>query len=730
MRVTLQSERQECGLACLVMIAEFHGLNLNLANIRRKFSTSIKGTNLAQLVNFANSLNFSSRALRLELNEVYKLKTPCILHWDLNHFVVLEKSKGRKLTLLDPAFGRKVVTITELSNHFTGVALELTPNTEFQAEPLKPRIRLKYLTKHIVGLKRALTNIFVLAIALETIALLSPQVTQWVVDGALVSSDHDLLLLTVIGGCLLTVIGFTLRILQGWMALRLSQQLNLQLSGNLFGHMLRLPWSYFEKRQLGDIAARFQSLSAIRSVLTNGAITAILDGIVALTTLTMMFLYSPTLTAIAATALISYGTLRLVFYLPLRNASEERIVLSAREHSYFLETLRAILPLKLFNGTSLRLANWQNLIVDVQNRDTTTQKLLLGFASLNTLIFGLEGMLLLYVGGVAVLNGALSLGMLLAFIAYKGQFTGRASKLIDLSIEVRMLSLHAERLAEIALEEREPEGTIEVDLGRLESSVEFREVSFRYAENEPWIIKKLSLMVKSGDSVAIVGHSGCGKTTLFKLLVGLLTPTEGDILIGGIPIRQLGPLACRNLVGAVMQDDKLLTGSLAENISCFESSICYEHMKEVARLANIEQIIDGMPMGYQTLVSESGTGLSGGEKQRILLARALYRKPKILALDEATSHLDLISEQNVINSLKELSTTRLFIAHRHETLTFAKRIVRLGGGILLEDTYVDKTKVNSENPDYIDRNNKPIRDYERAGEKFRPRTDLPKSIST
>ncbi|TBN47175.1 peptidase domain-containing ABC transporter [Pseudomonas sp. BGI-2] len=694
MRVTLQAERQECGLACLVMIAAFHGLHLDLANIRRRFSTSLKGTNLAQLMRYAHSLNFSSRPLRLELDEIFRLKTPCILHWDLDHFVVLEKLKGQKLILLDPAFGRKVMTIAESSQHFTGVALELTPNAVFQPESLKTRIRLSYFTKHVVGLKRALANIFVLALGIEMVALLAPQVTQWVVDGALVSADHDLLLVAAMGGCLLMVTSFVLRMAQGWMGLRLSQQLAIQLSGNLFSHMLRLPWSYFEKRQLGDIAARFQSLSAIRNMLTNSAITAILDGVVTLITLTMMFLYSTTLTMIVLTALALYCTLRIVFYFPLRNASEERIALSARENSYFLETIRAILPLKLFNGTTLRLATWQNLIIDVQNRDITTQKLLLMFASLNTLIFGLEGMLLLYVGGVAVLNGALSLGMLLAFIAYKGQFTGRASKLIDLSIEIRMLSLHTERLADIALEEPEPDEAIETDLERIEPSIEFREISFRYAPNEPWVIKNLSLMVHAGDSVAIVGHSGCGKTTLFKLLLGLLTPTEGEILIGGIPTRQLGSLACRNLVGSVMQDDQLLAGSLAENICCFEPHFCQERMKEAAKLADIDKIIGSMPMGYQTLVSELGTGLSGGEKQRILLARALYRKPKILALDEATSHLDLHSEQNVTKALNEIPTTRLFIAHRRETLAFAKRLVRLDNGELVEDVCLDRTKVN------------------------------------
>ncbi|MCY1268880.1 Toxin RTX-I translocation ATP-binding protein [compost metagenome] len=695
MRITLQAESQECGLACLVMVAAVHGLHLDLATLRRRFSISIKGTNLAQLMRYAQVLEFSCRPLRLELDELCKLRTPCILHWNLNHFVVLEKVRGDRLVILDPAAGRKVIRLDEVSRHFTGVALELTPNAAFRPAQQKPRLRVRELTGRVLGLKRALGNIFVLALALEVVALLSPQVTQWVVDGALVSADHHLLLLAVLGGCLLMLIDFVLRMARGWMNLRLNQQLALQWSGNLFSHLLRLPFPYFEKRHLGDITARFQSLGAIRNVLTSGAISVVLDGLVTLITLGMMLLYSKALTGIVLVALALYGLLRLAFYQPLRNASEERIVLAAKENSYFLETIRAVLPLKLFNATPLRLATWQNLMADVQNRDVATQKLLLVFASFNTLVFGLEGMVLLYVGGMAVLEGALSLGMLLAFIAYKSQFTGRASKLIDLGIEIRMLSLHAERLADIGLEEPEPEAGMETDLSRIEPRIELKDVSFRYAEGEPWVLRNLSLDIEPGDAVAIVGRSGCGKSTLFKLMLGLLQPTEGEIRVGGIPLKQLGPEALRGLVGAVMQEDQLLAGSLAENIACFDPHASQERVEEAARQAHIHKAISRMPMGYQTLVAEMGSGLSGGQRQRVLLARALYKQPRILALDEATSHLDLHSEQHVVQAMHRLPMTRIIIAHRRETIALAKRLVCLDKGMVVEDVRLDEERASA-----------------------------------
>lgn len=669
------------------MIAKYHGLHLDIASTRKRFSTSLRGTNLAQLIRYAHTLNFSSRPVRLEMQEIINLKTPCILHWDLNHFVVLEKADSRKLTILDPAYGRKVVTISDASIHFTGIALELLPNAEFQIEPPKKNIRLRSLSRNITGLKRSLTNIFAIALTIEIISLLVPQATQWIVDHALVSADYDLLLVAVLGGCILIVTSFTLRLAQGWIGIRLNQQLSIQLTGSLFSHLISLPWSYFEKRQLGDICTRFQSLSSIRSILTNGALTGALDGLVTSVTLAMMFVYSTTLTLLSLTALALYFLSRTLFYAPLRTASEERLVLSARENSYFLETLRTILPIKLFNGTMLRHSTWQNLFVDVQNRDVTTQKLLLAFSGLNTLIFGLEGMLILYIGGQSVLQGSLTLGMLLTFIAYKGQFTGRASKLIDLSIEIRMISLHTDRIADIIQEVPEHDETNQHDISELESSIEFKNISFRYSNNESWIIRNFSLSVPSGESIAIIGVSGCGKTTLLKLLLGLLTPTEGEILVGGIPIIHLGFTNYRNTVSSIMQDDQLLAGSLAENISCFEPTPCEEKIKNSAKLAGIDAIIKNMPMGYQTLVPELGTGLSGGEKQKILLARALYRETKILVMDEATSHLDVRSEQYIIKSLEKMQITRVFIAHRPETLALAKRVIRLENGQLSADTY-------------------------------------------
>lgn len=679
----LQSEAAECGLACLAMLSSAHGLRIDLAELRQRFSISLKGANLAQLIRHAEALGFATRPLRLELDEMNQLQLPCMLHWDLNHFVVLTKvstSGGGKITILDPAVGKRVLPMNEVSKHFTGVALELTPTPEFKPADLRRKVRLRDLVGKIFGLKRALINILLLAVGLEAVALVSPLVTQWVVDGALVSGDRDLLLLTVLGGGLLMIVQFLLSMARGWISLRMNQQLSIQFTANLFAHLLRQPLAFFEKRHVGDITSRFGSLAAIRGVLTQSSVSAALDGVMAIVTLAMMLLYSPKLSVVVLVALGLYLLLRWASFAAFRAANEERIVLSAREQSYFLETIRAVQPLKLFNRTPERLARWQNLMVDVQNRDLTTQKMDLWFSSANTLIFGVEGMLILYLGGTAVLERSMTLGMLLAFMAYKGQFAGRASSLINLVMQVKMLGLHAERLADIALEAPEDDRTRETDTSRLLPKVEVRNVSFRYAEGEPWVLRDCTLTIEPGEHVAICGPSGCGKSTLLKLMLGLLKPDEGDIRIGGVSLKQLGPSQYRALIGTVMQNDALMAGSLAENIACFDPVLDQARVEAVAALAQIHEEIVAMPMGYQTLVGDMGSTLSGGQRQRILLARALYKQPMILALDEATSSLDADNERHVNQAVKTLPLTRITIAHRQETINAAQRVIVLGRG--------------------------------------------------
>lgn len=689
MRVILQTESSECGLASLAMIANHHGYRVDLVELRRRFSVSLKGVTLEHLMRHASALQLASRPLRLDIEELDQLQMPCILHWDMNHFVVL-KSVGRgfggkcMVTLLDPAVGERRMALHEVSRHFTGIALELMPNADFTVKDERKKIAIRDLTGHVAGLRRALVQLISLALALEIFAIASPLFSQFVVDEVIVSGDHDLLKVLLLGFGLLTLTQTTISFARSWFLMRWSIDIGQQWATRLFTHLTRLPVTYFEKRHLGDVVSRFGSVGAIQSTLTSLFVESLLDGLMALFALGMMLMYSPTLSALIIGAVALYALLRWSFYQPLKEASQERLVLAAKEQSHFLETLRAISPLKLFGREVERRARWQNLRQDVINRDVETQKIGILFKVVNSAIFTSQGLALFYFGADAVMRNVMTVGMLMAFTSYAGTFSGRVFNLVDLLVNLKMLSLHADRLADIVLEPVEAEPEQESDLNRLSGDITLRNIKFRYSDGEPYVLNGIDLHIPAGQSIALTGPSGCGKSTLCKIILGLLQPEEGDVLIDGIPIAQLGLRAYRQLVGTVMQDDVLLAGSLHENIAFFDPKADPASIEECARLAAIHEEIVAMPMGYQTLVGDMGSSLSGGQRQRVLLARALYKKPRILALDEATSHLDIHNEKKVNGALARMRLTRIMVAHRPETIEAAERVIALYDGRAVE----------------------------------------------
>ncbi|HWH74738.1 MAG TPA: peptidase domain-containing ABC transporter [Methylibium sp.] len=681
----LQTEAAECGLACLAMVAANHGLKTDLATLRQRFSLSLKGATLADLVRMAGAMDLAARPLRAELEHLEQVQTPCILHWDLNHFVVLAGVKRGIATIHDPARGERRMPLAELSRHFTGVVLELSPGAGFQPKVERQQVGWRQLLGPVSGLKRSLAQIFVLALALEVFVLLSPFLLQWVVDGVLTSNDRDLLFTLAIGFALLVGLQAMTGALRSWAVLYLSSTLNLQWLGNVFAHLMRLPVEWFEKRHAGDVMSRFGAIRQIQQTLTTSFIEAVLDGLLVVATLAMMFVYSATLSAIALAAVALYAGLRWAFFRPLREATEEHIVHDAKSATHFLESLRGVQAIKLFGRQDERRARFMNLVVDAMNADIATRKLDLVFASAHKLLFGLERVAVIGVGALLVMGGGFTVGMLFAFLAFKETFAQRVAGLIDKAVELKMLKLQAERLADIVLAapERETEGSL--GARAVEPRLELNELRFRYADTEPEVLAGCSLTVEPGESVAIVGPSGCGKTTLLKLVLGIHAPQGGEIRVGGVPLAQLGLARWRRMIGTVMQDDQVFAGSIADNIAFFDTQADVAWIEECARLACVHDEIAAMPMGYHTLIGDLGASLSGGQKQRILLARALYKRPQILLLDEATSALDVDRERQVNVAIRGLNITRVIVAHRPETIASAGRVVVLQGGRVAQD---------------------------------------------
>ena len=688
--ITLQTEATECGLACLSMVAGFHGYRTDLASLRRVFPISLKGATLAHLVKIATQLKLASRALKLELEHLAQLRLPCVLHWNFNHFVVLKEVGKNGAVIHDPACGRRTVSREELNRAFTGVALELWPDEGFQPQVKKERVRLRSLVGQVTGLKRSLGQILLLALAMEVFALVSPFYMQWIIDNAIVAADRDLLTTLAIGFGLLMLLQQVIGALRSWVILYLGTSLNVQWRANLFTHLLKLPVQYFEKRHLGDVVSRFGAVDQIQRALTTSFLEAILDGVMTIVTLVMMFIYSPTLAWIALGAMALYLAARWAWFAPLRNATEEQIIHAAKQQSHFLETVRGVKAIKLFQRQDERRASWLSLLVDQINADLKTQKLHVAFKVLNGVLFGVENILILWLGAKFVIDGQFTVGALMAFNAYKGQFGDRVSGLIDKFFEVKMLQLQGERLADITGTQPEANAvehfaTEEVEI---DPSIELKGLRFRYAEHEPYVLDGIDLSIAAGESVAIVGPSGCGKTTLINVMLGVLPPSEGEVRIGGQDLRRLGFDTLRRLAGTVMQDDTLFAGSIADNICFFDPQAEHAWIEQCARMAAIHHEIEAMPMKYNTLVGDMGTVLSGGQRQRVLLARALYKRPRILFLDEATSHLDIDREHDVNAAVKALAVTRIIVAHRPETIATASRVVVLHGGKVVRDLQV------------------------------------------
>lgn len=684
MKPILQSEAAECGLAALAMIASAHGHATPLAELRQRYPTSLKGASLGQLIAVAHGLGLSARPLRLEIEHLGQLRLPCILHWDLNHFVVLSKIARGKVTILDPALGKRRLPLAEVSRHFTGVALELLPNAGFQPRRRAPSISIRQLTGRVRGLWSSLGQVLALSLALQVFVVLAPFYSQWVIDQVLVSADRDLLAVLGLGFGLALLLQVAIGLLRGWTVVQLSASLGLQWMGNVFAHLLRLPLDFFAKRHLGDITSRLGSVQAIQKTLTTSFVEALIDGLMAVVTLVLMLVYSWKLAMVTLGAVLAYLVIRALAFRPLRDGTERQLVAAARQESHLLESLRGMQGLKVAGEEPRRRAAYENLMVDTVNAEVRVARLDLGFGTASQVVFGLERVAVVWIAAVLALRGVFSVGMLVAYLAYKDQFAARMSALIDKAMELRMLRLHGERLADVVLAAPdEASGTGEAVLPAV-ASIEFQDVRFRYAESEPWVLEACNLRVEEGESVAIIGASGCGKSTLLKLLLGLHRPQAGTVRLGGEDLWRLGPGRARSMFGVVMQDDQLFAGSIADNISFFDPAFDLARVEEAARLAAVHEDIVAMPMGYHGLIGDMGSALSGGQKQRLILARALYRRPRVLVLDEATSHLDVAREHQVSEAVRQLRLTRVIVAHRPETIASADRILVMEGGRIVE----------------------------------------------
>lgn len=680
----LQAEAAECGLASLTMIARHHGHKVNLAGMRQRYPTSLGGMTLEALIATAADLGFAPRAVRLDLDELSQLNLPAILHWDLNHFVVLESigRGGSTVVILDPAKGRSVMPLAKLTRHFSGVALELMPTAAFEPVVAQPRTRLSDLWSNIANFRGAMLQVLMLSIALQVTALLIPFYIQIVIDDAIAQADANLLLLLLLGFSAIYLLNAVTKSVRDWVLLTLGQSLSFDLGGNVVRHLIRLPLAYFERRHVGDLLSRIGSINPIQSLLTRGLVNILIDGTLVCTTLIVMVLISPWLALIVLACTLAYIVCDLIAYPALRRRNEEEILARASEETYLMETIRAVRAVKLHGHEAQRESGWRNLYADVMTASFRSRVLEIRVSFAENTLFGLAFLLCVYFGASQVLSGSMTIGVLLAFLAYRGSFVTSATSLVEQVQRWRLLGLHLERLSDIVGVQKEQLAPHHRNTLLAGPEIRFDDVRFAYDPTRPPVLEQIAFTVPAGSFVALTGSSGAGKTTLMRIMLGLLQPDAGHIVIDGVTLSNATMASWRARTGAVLQDDCLLTGTLADNIAFFANHLDMRQVETAARCAYVHDDIMKMPMAYDTLVADMGSALSSGQRQRILLARALYRDPDVLILDEGTANLDPATEIAVADMIASLPITRFVIAHRPALVERADYVVTLEAGRL------------------------------------------------
>ena len=663
--VILQTEMSECGLACVAMIGKYHGHNIDLNTLRKKHLVSMTGVSLKSIMAIAGSLDLAGRPLKVELDQLHNLQLPAILHWDLNHYVVLKSVKGDMVEIVDPGIGLRRMKLSKVSTHFTGIALELTPTAEFSPVDARLRPHLSLLWSRLIGLKRAIFQTLTLSIILQIIVLTAPFYLQLVVDGVLPQKDYGLLTALAIGFGGLMILRAVSELVRSWAILVYGNQMSQQMVGNVFRHLIRLPTSYFEKRRVGDILSRIESTTPIQEALTQSLVSVLIDGVMAALMLIVLFAYSPILGAVVLASVVLLILATVLIYPHMRRTQEEAIYARALENTHVIESIRANTTVKLFGREVQREAAWRNLYADFINANVEYGKFTIWQKFAETLLVGLQVVIVVWFAARMMMGDAdFTLGMLVAFLAYRQYFTDSMTQLLQKGIEFRLLSLHLDRLSDIIFSQKEDLDEADGIPLNIQGKIEIENISFRYSDTDPWILKDFSLTIDAKSMATLTGLSGGGKTTLMKLILGLYAPTKGRILIDGKPLSDIGIRNWRSQIGVVMQDDNLITGTIADNISFFDPELDMRLVNLAATKAQIHEDIMAIPMNYMSYIGEMGSTLSGGQRQRVLLARALYHNPKVLFLDEGTANLDSETEKTIVEIIAQMPITRVIVAHR------------------------------------------------------------------
>jgi ATP-binding cassette, subfamily B, bacterial len=679
-----QLEVTDCGAACLAMVLAHLGRDVNLDEVREAAGGSARdGVDAQSIVRAAEWFGLRCRGLALDVEHLQYLPPGSILHWEFNHFVVFDRITKKGVEIVDPGMGPRVIPLAKLGASFTGVALVFEPSDEFEPKR-RGRGRFGWYLTQLAGQRHVLSRVVVTSILLRVFALALPLVTAVIVDRVVPRSDHNLLLVVAIGLGGLLVFQMVATLVRSHLLLQLRTNLDTRLTLGFVDYLSRLPYDFFQRRSAGDLMMRVNNNATVRELLTSNTLSALLDGILVIGYAALILALAPTMGLIV----IGLGIVQVgVFYLARRSYRElmaRSLEAQARSQSFLVELIHGMETLKATAAESRSVERWSNLYVDELNVALARGRLTARVDAFGSLLTTGSPLAVLMIGALQVMSGQISLGEMLAINSLAIGLLAPLSAMVNSALQLQLLGGYMDRIDDVLRTPPEQTGKDVARAPRLTGRVTLQNISFRYGDNLPYVVRDVSVDIRAGMTVAIVGRSGCGKSTLARMIAGLYRPTDGRVMFDGHDLMHLELKSLRRQIGVVFQAPSLFAGSIRAAIQLPDPTATLDRIIDAARLAVVDEDIRAMPMGYDTVLSDGGASLSGGQRQRVALARALVHKPALLILDEATSALDSETERRVMRNLEDLRCTRIILAHRLSTIVNADLILVMDAGEIVE----------------------------------------------